>query len=181
MTRMGMFGRWLAAGLSTTLVVAGCSPVRPLTPTAMAPAATVAQSAKTPVLSQLAITDAVVTCSEIDDDRRPVGFHLSGHLPTGESATLFYNGIEPVAPGTADVDVPTDAMIARLRALQGRYELQLNRGTSRAITQVDRQGILAAVQRTIRMNPVGRNPQGQSVKVVLAFVERTLTDKASGQ
>jgi hypothetical protein len=183
MRRKGMIGTWLVAGLLTTLVLPGCGPVRPVAPAAVTPE--VAAQAKSPDWSALAITDAVVTCSEIEHDRRPVGFHLSGHLPTGESVTLFYNGMEPVAPGTADVDVPDDAMIAHLRALRGRYELQVSKGHEqphrRSFAQGDRTRVLAAVQRTIQASPVGRNPLGQSVKVVLAFIETTLKDAQSGQ
>lgn len=186
MQRKGMIGTWLMAGLLTTLVLPGCGTVRTVTAAPVAPVApAVTAQSRSITWSQLAITDAVVTCSEIDHDKRPVGFHLSGHLPSGERATLFYNGMEPVAPGTSDVDVPDDAMIARLRALRGHYDVQINNGIVMpgrlALGQSERQGVLAAVQRTIRMNPVGRNPQGQSVKVVLAFVERTLKDAASGQ
>jgi hypothetical protein len=190
MTRLRTTPTWLMAGLLTAVILPGCgTPLRtiptslPVAVAARGPA--VAPQAANPAWAKLAITDAVVTCSEIVVDRRPVGFHLSGHLPSGEMVTLFYNGMLPVAPGSADVDVPNDAMIARMKPLRGVFDLQLAASgsampASRPFTSRERQALLSAVRRTIQASPVGRNPMGQSVRIVLAMVERTLASAASG-
>jgi hypothetical protein len=83
------------------------------------------------------------------------------------------------------VDVPNDAMIARMKPLRGVFDLQLAASgsampASRPFTSRERQALLSAVRRTIQASPVGRNPMGQSVRIVLAMVERTLASAASG-
>jgi hypothetical protein len=76
-------------------------------------------------------------------------------------------------------------MIARMKPLRGVYDLQLAAPggampASRDFTHRERQALLVAVQRTIKASPVGRNPLGQSVRVVLAMIERTLASPPAG-
>jgi hypothetical protein len=177
---------WRMTGLLLALLLPGCGTMRPLAPAAVGPAQAAAVSPlRQSGLAEVTVTEVLVTCSEIVHDRRPVGFHMIGRLPSGGQVTLFFNGFEPVAPGTSDVDVPDDAMIQRLRSVRGQYDLQVG-GTQglpshQVFTDADRQAMLVAVRRTLKSNPAGRNMLGQSLPIALAFAERTLADPKSSQ
>ncbi|MBC7544610.1 MAG: hypothetical protein H7338_17960 [Candidatus Sericytochromatia bacterium] len=174
---------WLGLGLMLALSSCAAVAASPLA----APVPPVSAAAKaTPVSwAGVTFTEAIATCSEIFQDRRPVGFHLMGKATNGQMLTVSYEGMEPVSPGTGDVDVLDDTMIARLNPVRGHYEIQ-ETGAAKApvtviLTAAERAQLQAAINRSLSANPEGRNYNGQSRKVVLAFAKRIVdTPRAGG-